>query len=205
VRIIGGSAKGRRLISPKIKNLRPTQDRVREALFNILGASIENSVFLDLFAGTGAVGLEALSRGARMAIFNDINASAVKLLKENIERSHFSDQAKCYTAEANELLRRHKLPRQLSRSQIIFLDPPYDFKLYRPLFSGLARLKEQTICILEHRAKLELENFPGFDRYDQRIYGDTALSFYIPEKNLFSPKTTEDYATLASSKTSNTT
>ncbi len=177
MRIIGGSERGRRLLSPKFKNLRPTQDQVREALFNILGESVVGAVFLDLFAGTGAVGIEALSRGSRLAIFNDNNPQAIGLLQENISRSKFTEKAKWVLADAIAFIKKAKAIPPFNQAEIIFLDPPYDYPKHDRLFRELAKMPAQKLCILEHHAKLKLEAFPSYEHCDKRIYGETALSF----------------------------
>jgi 16S rRNA (guanine966-N2)-methyltransferase len=181
MRIIAGSAKGRRLLSPKSKEIRPTLDRVREALFNILGESIVDAVFLDLFAGTGAVGIEALSRGAKLALFNDRSREAVTLFQENIRRSALYKQSQWFCKDAIALVKKNHAAEPLALSQIIFLDPPFDYTKHDRLFRELAKLPEQRLCILEHHAKMKMEAFSSYELFDQRVYGDTALSFFRPQ------------------------
>src|ERR671925_144199 len=123
VRVIAGSAKGRRLATSPTLALRPTADRVREALFNILGVRIEGAAILDLFAGSGAVGLEALSRGARQAMFVEVHEPACRLIEKNLWLCGLYAQATVWCDDAPKVLT--VLKRRGRTFDLIFLDPPY--------------------------------------------------------------------------------
>ena len=179
MRIIGGEARGRPLQALEDRTIRPTLDRVREALFNILGDSVAGGHFLDLFAGTGANGLEALSRGAAAVTFVDHAAPAMALVRENLRRVGLEGQVTLLPIE---------LPRDLGRIpgtyDIVFADPPYGFESYAALLEGLAAapvLADESVVIIEHARRCALPEEAGLRRYRERKYGDTLLSFYQRE------------------------
>ena len=123
MRVIAGSAKGRRLFAPKGTETRPTSDRVKESLFNILGERVIGGAVLDLYAGSGALGIEALSRGAARAVFVDAEKAAIETIRRNVEGAGFSDRATIRRASAKTALR--DLTADGERFDLIFLDPPY--------------------------------------------------------------------------------
>lgn len=176
MRIISGSAKGRRLHCPKTNLVRPVADKVKEALFNILG-DLDGARVMDLFAGTGSVGLEALSRGATLCLFVEQLSDCLKSLEKNIETCDFKSESRII---------RGTLPKILSRIKIgtkplthIFLDPPYDKDLVNPCLEGLARynlVDALTTIIIEHSPR-EKVTHNGFTIIDERHYGQTYLSF----------------------------
>ncbi len=180
MRIIGGSARGQRLKAPKGRALRPTAARVKEALFNILPHDLSGAKVLDLFAGTGNVTVEALSRGATEAVLVDASAESAKTIRENLRRLKLADRAKVWIAPVNRALR--LLARRGERFDIIFLDPPYDQRLVETTLRLVAReglLRQTGTLIAEHSIREEIA--PRYDRLalrDQRRYGDTVLSFF---------------------------
>lgn len=121
MRIIGGKARGTKLYTLEGKNTRPTLDRVKESLFNIIQNDIQDSIFLDLFSGSGAIGLEAVSRGAKKAILCDSSKEAMNIIKRNIEKTHFEKQVDTYQMQYSEVLK-NKIDEKLD---IIYIDPPY--------------------------------------------------------------------------------
>jgi 16S rRNA (guanine966-N2)-methyltransferase len=123
VRVIAGSAKGTRL-GPVPPGARPVADRAREGLFSSLGSHIVGAIVLDLFAGTGALGIEALSRGAEHAVFVDRSARAVKAVRDNLERTHLVDRSTIVSAAAQTYLARSDRPNE--RFDVVLLDPPFD-------------------------------------------------------------------------------
>jgi 16S rRNA (guanine(966)-N(2))-methyltransferase RsmD len=180
VRVIAGSAKGRRLATLRTLALRPTPDRVREALFNILGERIDGAAVLDLFAGSGAVGLEALSRGARVAVFVEVHEPACRLIESNLQRCRLEAQARVWCRDALQAI--PALTQQGQRFDVIFLDPPYQSPL---LEEALERLGDaRLLCddgqvIAEHFFKRVLpERFGRLRRTRVARFGDVALSFY---------------------------
>ncbi len=189
MRIISGSARGRKLAAPPLHNttIRPTSDRAREALFNILGRSIIDATVLDLFAGTGALGLEALSRNAKHVVFVDNNKLALALIKKNILVCSNNDSQWC-----NVNIIRHDLCKglpwkKLSLTDIkafdfIFADPPYSRNISHNILnllnnSGL--LAQNGILIIEERFNIKLETtLSDLENIDKRVYGENAFWIY---------------------------
>jgi 16S rRNA (guanine(966)-N(2))-methyltransferase RsmD len=188
MRISGGSAKGRKVILKKAflqksdaDELRPTSGKVRESVFNILGPRITESRFLDLYAGTGAVGLEALSRGASDAVFVDISAQRVKLIRDLAGRFGLGEQAVTAQTDALSFLNNNERP-----FDIIFVDPPYasgEIDRILTLLDNDEILNPDGTIIIEHAKKTSLP-----ERLEQSVlkkcykYGDTMLSLYRKEQ-----------------------
>ncbi|MEK6201459.1 MAG: 16S rRNA (guanine(966)-N(2))-methyltransferase RsmD [Desulfobulbaceae bacterium] len=210
MRIISGWAKGRKLFTPPAREniIRPTSDRAREALFNIIGDKVKGATVLDLFAGTGALGIEALSRGARNVCFVDFLPQALELIHRNIQlcmdaldNQREVDEKNQATIQLDEFkpvtLVKHDLRRSLPffseklRSapgfDLIFLDPPYSQGLSIQLLRALdtsALLRKQTLLIVEDRAKESLpEKLTKLTLVDQRKYGEAGFWFYQPLPN----------------------
>jgi 16S rRNA (guanine966-N2)-methyltransferase len=183
VRVIAGSAKGRRLATIRTLALRPTPDRVREALFNILGMQIDGAAILDLFAGSGAVGLEALSRGARLAMFVEGHAPACRLIEKNLRLCGLYEHAAVWCDDV--LTGLPTLKRQGQTFDVIFLDPPYQAALVQDTLQQLGDgrlLSESGQVIAEHFFKRELpERYGRLRRVRLARFGDVALSFYRVE------------------------
>ncbi|RMH40622.1 MAG: 16S rRNA (guanine(966)-N(2))-methyltransferase RsmD [Deltaproteobacteria bacterium] len=180
MRIIGGWARSRRLVAPAGTTTRPTSDRVREALFNILGPPPVGAAVLDLFAGAGGLGLEALSRGAATAVFVDTSRSAVKCLRANVDALGVASAVSVVCADAIAAIRR--LDAQGRRFHWVFADPPYATDLADRALVALgdsALVAEGGIAVVEHAARRPTVDAAGaLVRTDRREYGDTALSFY---------------------------
>lgn len=184
VRIIGGSAGGRRLATPRGAATRPTTDRVRESLFSILGGPPEGTRVLDLFAGSGALGLEALSRGADHTVFVDQAPAALEVLRANLRSLGFGDRATVLRADALRALPR--LERAGERFGWIFVDPPYasglaDAVLER-LGTGDLVAAEGVVAVEHDRRRSPAQRSGVLIRDDQRRYGDTVLSLYRRER-----------------------
>ena len=185
MRIVAGKFRSRQLKSLKGLSLRPTSDRLRETLFNVLGDLVHNARFVDLFAGTGAIGIEALSRGAREVIFVEKHAPAMALIKKNLESLQANTGIRVLPVEALQGLQglsRENRPTQ-SRQEILFLDPPYDHAAaYDRVLSFLGSatlLSENSLVIAEHRRKFELpEVVENLQRVRVLRQGDAALTFY---------------------------
>src|SRR3989338_4174935 len=180
MRVISGLLKGRRLVAPKGLSIRPTPDKVKGAIFNIIGEKIIGSSFLDLFAGSGAIGIEALSRGAKEVVFVDNNIKAINTIKENL--SIFNIQYSIFNivkADAIELVK--KTDRQFD---FIFLDPPYKTALGEKTLIEISKfniLKDDGEIIWEHYYKTEdrRQKTEGRIKLKRTVrYGDTSLSFY---------------------------
>jgi 16S rRNA (guanine(966)-N(2))-methyltransferase RsmD len=180
VRVIAGKAKGLRLETPTGARIRPTLDRVREALFSILTPRLDGARFLDLFAGTGANGIEALSRGVGTATFVDSHPDSIAVIERNLERSGLAQRAECV-----RLLLPQGLPR-LARGResydIVFADPPRAFDEFHQLLSQLDAtnlLTEGGSVIFEHGTEaLVPDAVEPWCRFRHTQYGNTCLSFY---------------------------
>ena len=179
MRIIGGKYKGTRLHTPSSDNTRPTSDRTRESLFNILNHGVkdfdlEGKRVLDLFAGTGALGLEALSRGAAFALFVEDNTSARATIRKNIETIGITGTTKIFRRDATRL----GDAKTLGQFDIIFLDPPYNKGLgEKALKSAVAGnwFNDDALCILEEHADADFMLPEYFKIVDLRNYGDTII------------------------------
>ncbi len=177
MRIIAGSERGRRLESPEGRTARPTLDRVRENLFNILMPRLENALFLDLFAGTGAIGLEALSRGAARAVFVESDDQMLAVLRRNMALCKFEDRAAVY---------RLRLPMGMSvlggPYDLVFADPPWNHTGYGELLETLSReglVREGGWIVLESAAKTPPPETGGpWTAFRRKQYGETMLTFY---------------------------
>jgi 16S rRNA (guanine966-N2)-methyltransferase len=181
MRVIGGQLRSRRLKSPGKLAMRPTSDPLRETLFNVLGPAIEDSLFFDLYAGTGAIGIEAISRGAREAIFVESHKGAANLIRQNVESLKIESRVEVIEADAVralEVLAQRKLV-----ADFIFLDPPYaeaEERLRVLEFLDESHLVAPSgIVIVEHSVKTDLpERFDGLELSRLLEQGDAALSFY---------------------------
>lgn len=177
MRVIAGLAKGRRLASPKSNDIRPVLDQVKEAVFNIL-FDCEGLQVLDLFAGTGAMGIEALSRGAAHAVFVDNSREAIKLIRKNIELCGFESQAEIIPMTCGKAI--NILSKRQKSFDLIFVDPPY---LRRFIAKTLAKLAlgplchDQTRIVIEHHPFEPIPQMERLSLTDQRKYGQTLVSF----------------------------
>jgi 16S rRNA (guanine(966)-N(2))-methyltransferase RsmD len=186
VRIIAGKYRGRNLKSPPSLEVRPTSDRLRETLFNVLAPRIEDARFLDLCAGSGAVGIEALSRGATHATFVDRSRKMCELVKSNIDLCRIErSESEVVQVEALDYLRRFiaKQPDSGKPWDIVFFDPPYaiDYLPILEMFGARSGslLTENGLLIVEHHHKNDLpEKLGDLSRYRVLKQGDSALSFY---------------------------
>jgi len=177
MRIIAGSARGRRLEAPPGRDTRPTLDRVRENLFNILQPRIAEARVLDLFAGSGALSLEALSRGAALAVLGDRDRGALAAERKNIEALGFQDRARVIPGDWRRTAA--LLQREGARFDLIFLDPPYAMRDLTEVTHALRELAaEDARIIVEHEAKAEIVTAPGFEKLDERRWGFCGMSFY---------------------------
>jgi 16S rRNA (guanine966-N2)-methyltransferase len=184
MRIIAGTYRSRQLKSPKGLALRPTSDMLRETLFNILGPRVEGSRFLDLFAGTGAVGIEAVSRGASFVVFVENHAPASRLIKENLSLLGIESGARVISSDAVAAVA--KLERDSALAfDFVFLDPPYaEETKYQETLRALERsrlVEESAVVIAEHHKSLALPASLGrLKQFRALRQGDATLSFYRP-------------------------
>jgi 16S rRNA (guanine966-N2)-methyltransferase len=184
MRITGGQTKGRLLANPKGQNIRPTSDRVREAIFNIIGQDLSGVKVLDLFAGTGSLGLEALSRGALQALFIDNSPQSLRLIRKNLALCGFQDSG---FVVRRDLRKGIILTRALEGElfDLVFLDPPYGKNLIPLLLEELSRkglLSSEARVIAESSKTEGLPVAMGnLHTVDTRLYGDTKISLYAYE------------------------
>ena len=177
MRIISGEHRGRKLFAPEGDETRPTSDRVKEALFNIISARVYGSVVLDMFSGSGALALEALSRGAEYAVLCDMSPKACAVISRNIEGCRMENRAKLIRGDCIAALSR--LDRQFD---LVFMDPPYRLHdIYCKALTELKRtdrLKNDALIVMEHEAAFDLTAVPeGFAVTDKRNYKDTCITF----------------------------
>ena len=180
MRIISGNRRGKKLFAFEGRNIRPTADRMREAIFNILSARVADAVVLDLFAGTGALGLEALSRGAHSALFVDNHPDAVRLLKKNITACGMQQDARVIRWDIARDLK--CLNGIFPEFNLVFLDPPYRRHLLKPALVHLHQtnaVQPGAHIVAEHSVDEPLpHDIDGFNRVDQRTYGKSLVSFF---------------------------
>jgi len=175
MRIVAGSARGRPLKGPRSDKVRPTADRVRESIFNILGQWLDGQRVLDLYAGTGALGLEALSRGAAEAVLVDVDPS---LAQENARSLGFEPQVTLMRMPADRAL--DQLQREGRRFDLVFSDPPYAAEVTaRTLAKAEPLLLPGGACVMEHDKREDVPEAVGrLSRVDVRAFGDTRVAFF---------------------------
>ncbi len=181
MRVVGGRLKGRAILAPESRAIRPTSDRLREAMFDILSHAhvgrLEGARVVDLFAGSGALGIEALSRGASFVLFVDDASEARALLRGNVEALALGGVTRIWRADAARLGKAPSAP----AFDLAFLDPPYDQNLAPPALAGLVAggwLAPDALVVVEESAKASLPAPPGLFLIDERVYGDTKLAFF---------------------------
>ena len=183
MRVIAGEKRHLLLKTLSDLSIRPTTDKIKETLFNMIQFNIPGTNFLDLFAGSGAIGIEALSRGAVKATFVDNNDRAISVIKENLEHTKLTDRALVLKSDA--ALSLENLSRKNEVYGVVFMDPPYDKDLYRPVFQKLAKsnlIDENTIIILEVSLK---DDAIGIEDLGYKI---TKIKKYKSNKHIFFKK-----------------
>jgi 16S rRNA (guanine966-N2)-methyltransferase len=182
MRVIGGNARGRQLKVPKGQALRPTAGRVKESLFDILPHDLSGAKILDLFAGTGNLTIEALSRGAVEAILVDSSAQSGKAIRENLRRLNLASRGKLWMMPVSRAL--PLLARQGETFDLIFMDPPYERRLIEPALKIIDKeilLRDSGVLIAEHSVREPITfHLETLNLTDQRRYGSTTLSFFRP-------------------------
>ena len=180
MRITGGTARGLRLFAPRLSRVRPTSDRVRGALFQLVGEAVVDAQVLDLYAGTGALGMEALSRGAARVDFVEQDPRLGHAIERNLESTGFADRGRVYRARVEQALAFLEGPYHL-----VLLDPPYDFPGLPQIVEALNRpglLEKGGLVVVEHSRRVALvERYGALRKARQQRYGDTALSVYSIE------------------------
>jgi 16S rRNA (guanine966-N2)-methyltransferase len=185
MRIVGGRLKGRTIIPPTSRAIRPTSDRLRESIFDILAhrfeGIIDGALVIDIFAGSGALGFEALSRGAKSVLFVDNGDQALELLRANIASLALGDVARVSRSDATRL---GKAPSGSPRFTLAFLDPPYAQGLAEPALKRLSEggwLASHALVAVEESAKTEVRAPRGLRVFQERVYGDAKLIFLITD------------------------
>lgn len=180
MRIIAGSRKGIRLKAVPGSETRPTSDRVKEALFQMIGPYFQGGTGVDLYAGSGALGMEALSRGIDEMYFSDTSGAAIKVIRENARKCHFEDQAHIYKQGAVRMAK--KLLHEKRKCSLILLDPPYkQQQLERDitLIQDLELVTPETVIVAEHASSLNLaQEIGNFSKSRTKTFGDTQISIF---------------------------
>ncbi len=178
LRVIAGQLRGKLLATVPGLATRPTADRIRESIFNILGAAVRHAHVLDLFAGTGAFGIEALSRGADFALFIENGREALGVLNRNIQSCRLADQSRVLRRDAAGNL--NDLADGDRKFDLVFMDPPYRAGLIAPTLRRLADsrcIADKARIVVEHAAEEAVGEAPPFHLQDHRRYGKTLVSF----------------------------
>ncbi|MEK7376384.1 MAG: 16S rRNA (guanine(966)-N(2))-methyltransferase RsmD [Candidatus Margulisiibacteriota bacterium] len=183
MRVIGGTARGRVLKTALLaggKKIRPLSDRAKEALFNILAQVTPDCVFLDLFAGSGQVGIEALSRGAKLCVFCEKESGAVRFINDNLELCGFSDRAEIFALDVLSAI--SVLDKNKALFDVIFIGAPYGRRILLDTLEKISKsgiLKVNGIVIAEHTKRQEAaREYGGLKKFRENRYGDTVFSFY---------------------------
>lgn len=178
MRIISGTARGRTIVAPAGDRTRPTQDKVRESLFNIIRWDMMEARILDLFAGTGALSLESLSRGAQSAVLVDTDRAACEAIRKNIAACRMEDKARLIVRDYRQAM--DQLAREGEVFDVVFLDPPYRMENTGEMCAALydkGLLAKAFLLVVEHKRGLAPLVDERFDAFDQRDYGDTQITF----------------------------
>lgn len=185
MRVISGKCRGKKLITLKGLNTRPTLDRVKEALFNIIQFNIQDAQVLDLFAGSGSLGIEALSRGAEQVVFCDNSNAAIKIIKRNIELTNYKEKSLIINKDYKEALK--QISNLGKKFNIVFLDPPYKSNFAEEALKELINMElitDDGIIIIEtddENKKHILSSNRKIEIYDERKYGSVILIFIRKE------------------------
>ena len=178
MRIISGTARGRTIVAPAGDRTRPTQDKVRESLFNIIRWDVMEARILDLFAGTGALSLESLSRGAQSAVLVDTDRAACEAIRKNIAACRMEDKARLIVRDYRQAM--DQLAREGEVFDVVFLDPPYRMENTGEMCAALydkGLLAKAFLLVVEHKRGLAPLVDERFEAFDQRDYGDTQITF----------------------------
>ena len=183
MRIISGISKGRKLVTPRDHSLRPTSDRVKESIFNALQGKLEGKVVLDLFAGTGNLGIEALSRGAKKTIFVEKGRQALRLIQRNLNLFGLKERSEIFPKDVNQAI---GILKQKGESfDLILMDPPYEKGLIHKTLTTLNShqiFHKDSILVVEHNRREPLpRTLGGWNLIRQRRIGETVISFLIPQ------------------------
>ncbi len=177
MRVIAGKARGCKLATLEGLNTRPTIDRIKETLFNIINMDVQEAYFLDICGGSGAIAIEALSRGAKSAIIVEKNREAIKIIEKNLNHTKLKHLAEVYNDDSVNFLNNFK---DKNKFDIIYIDPPYELKLYVDIIKIILEkklLSENGIIIVERSSNDEDYNFDILENYKQKKFKTTTLDF----------------------------
>lgn len=180
MRIVAGEHRGAQLLAPRGMETRPTQAKVRESLFSMIQAYVPEAKVLDLFAGSGALALEALSRGAAHAALVDMDREAGNCIRKNIEKLRYSEKTVFYPCDFRQAVA--KLAASGAQFDLVFLDPPYrmtELAEYCSLLAENHLLAEDALLVLEHRTAVPVALDERFVLYKNRVYADTEIHFFL--------------------------
>ena len=178
MRVIAGKARGTKLISPEGLETRPTSDRIKESLFNIIAPDLYDSLFLDLFSGSGGIGIEALSRGAQEAVFVDMSKGACESIKTNVEKTRFIHESTMINASIEFAL--NQLGKENKMFNIIFMDPPYNKDIINDTIELIIKnrlLAPNGYLIVERDSTYKMAHYKELELYKEKKYGITTISF----------------------------
>jgi len=182
MRVVSGSARGCKLSSPEGMDTRPTTDRIKETLFNILSPEIYDCSFLDIFSGSGGIGIEALSRGAKKAVFVENSQSAYKVIEANLEKTRLKNKAEIIRADALKAV--EMLRAKNEKFDIVFMDPPYMKNFAWPVMEAIrdgGLLSKDGIIIVEESSEAQIPEIKGYEMYRTKDYKTTVMSFWTLE------------------------
>ena len=179
MKVISGTLKGRKINGYDIDGTRPTMDRVKESLFGMIQDYIRDSVVLDLFAGSGQLGIEALSNGAKICYFTDNNNEVIKVLNTNIANLKIKDKSKVILTDWKRFL--NEASNKGIKFDLIFVDPPYDYDVYEKIMdkiSTLNLLNDNGLIILEHHNLKLKDKYGNLTLYKEKKYGNKSVNIY---------------------------
>ena len=184
MRVISGKARGLKLNTPKNDDVRPTTDRVKESLFNMINSYMMESDILDLFAGTGSLGIECLSRGANKCVFVDSSRESIAIVKSNIKKARVENESIVLNSDFKSAI--NSLAHKNAQFDVIFMDPPYYKNMFSDALSSVDDknlLKEDGIIVVEHDTKDEFPDTIGrLYKTKDKKYGNTTITFYKVEE-----------------------
>ena len=178
MRVITGKARGSKLIGPDGLETRPTSDRIKESLFNMIGQDLCDISFLDIFSGSGAIGIEALSRGAKDATFIEQSKVAIKAIQTNINKTRFNDQANLLNMSVDQALR--EIANKNKKYDVIFMDPPYNKDMINSTLRLIMTsnvLAQDGYIIIERPTGYQIELDKSLELWKEKKYGITTMSF----------------------------
>lgn len=179
MKVISGILKGRNIEGYNIDGTRPTMDRVKESLFAMIQDYIKDSTILDLFAGSGQLGIEAISNGAKISYFIDNNPEAVKVLNQNITKLSINDKSSVFLSDWKKAL--NDFANRAIKFDLIFVDPPYDYDVYGKILekvSNLNLLNDNGLIILEHHNLKLKDKYNNLTIYKSKKYGNKSVNIY---------------------------